>query len=192
MKKILVSMVGLTALAGCSSNYDYYKGDIKYIQDGPDCVYSAVEQGDRFSKDIVRMAGNRTIVYRNTLCANLYDNDAADTTTMAPVVATPAATVVEPAVVQAAPVIAPVTAPVVLPEPVVAPIVAAPAAPVEVIPAQAIVMLNKAPVVTEPTPIVAAPVSRNVQMQQRAQGCSTCNVTSSTVVKRRYFIVSTM
>jgi len=38
MKKSLLSLLALALIAGCSG-YDYYKTDVRYRQDGDDCVY---------------------------------------------------------------------------------------------------------------------------------------------------------
>ena len=74
MKKTLLSMIALAALAGCTS-YDYYEGGVKYVQDGRDCIYYSGEYGSRFSSDIDRLDTNKRIVYRNTQCADLYARD---------------------------------------------------------------------------------------------------------------------
>lgn len=95
MKKVWVSMIALAGLAGCASYYDYYRGDVRYTQDGEDCIYYAGETGNRFSRDIRNMQAGKKIVYRNTMCSDLY---ARDTMGMAPrterVVIAPAATYV--------------------------------------------------------------------------------------------------
>ena len=77
MKKVLVSVFALAALAGCASYYDYYKGDVLYIQDGEDCIYYVGEQGNYFSGDIRSLHTGKKIVYRNTRCADLYNRDMA-------------------------------------------------------------------------------------------------------------------
>lgn len=76
MKKVLVSILGAAALTGCA--YDYYNGGVKYTQDGPDCIYQTVEKGSRFSNDVDSMNKGKKVVYRNTICANLYEKDTAD------------------------------------------------------------------------------------------------------------------
>src|SRR5574344_84918 len=75
MKKVLISVIALTALVGCASDYNYYQGDIKYTQDGDDCIYNIGESGNKFSKDVRKMDANKTIVYRNTMCSDLYARD---------------------------------------------------------------------------------------------------------------------
>lgn len=77
MKKVLVSVFVLAALAGCASYYDYYKGDVRYIQDGEDCIYYVGEQGNHFSSEIRNLHTGKKIVYRNTRCADLYNRDMA-------------------------------------------------------------------------------------------------------------------
>ncbi len=84
MNKFIVSILGLIVLSGCA--YDYYRGDIKYTQDGKDCIFAMDEAGYRFSKDIKKMRRDEYIVYRNTKCRDLYRADSAD---VAPVVETP-------------------------------------------------------------------------------------------------------
>ncbi|MDR0727196.1 MAG: hypothetical protein LBF37_03985 [Rickettsiales bacterium] len=75
MKKVLCSILGLAALSGCA--YDYYKGGVKYVQDGADCIYYAGERGQKFSNDVYSMGKDQKVVYRNTLCASLLDKDSA-------------------------------------------------------------------------------------------------------------------
>lgn len=75
MKKVLVSVVALVALAGCSSYYEYYKGGVQYTQDGEDCIYYAAQQGRHYSSDIRDLDANKKIVYRNTRCSDLFARD---------------------------------------------------------------------------------------------------------------------
>lgn len=75
MKKVLVSVFAMAALAGCGPHYDYYKGDIRYIQDGKDCIYYTGEAGNRFNDEIRTLNTGRRVVYRNTSCADLYARD---------------------------------------------------------------------------------------------------------------------
>lgn len=75
MKNILFAFVGLVVLAGCSSYYDYYKGGVRYTQDGDDCVFYAVERGRRYSEDVRSLDTDKKIVYRNTMCRDLYARD---------------------------------------------------------------------------------------------------------------------
>lgn len=74
MNKIVLSMLGLTLIAGCSG-YDYYKTDLRYRQDGEDCIYYYSEDGDRFNRDIRSLEDAKKIVYRNTRCEDLYNGD---------------------------------------------------------------------------------------------------------------------
>lgn len=75
MKKVLASFIALATLTGCAGYYDYYKGGVRYTQDGEDCVYYAGEFGRNFSDEIRGMDANKKIVYRNTRCADLYARD---------------------------------------------------------------------------------------------------------------------
>ena len=74
MKKTLFVLFGLVVLAGCSS-YDYYKGDVRYVQDGEDCIFTSTEAGRRYSSDISELDTDKEIVYRNTMCRDLYVRD---------------------------------------------------------------------------------------------------------------------
>ena len=74
MKKASFALLGLLVLAGCSS-YDYYRGDVRYTQDGEDCVFVSTERGRRYSEDIRSLDMDKKIVYRNTQCRDLYVRD---------------------------------------------------------------------------------------------------------------------
>lgn len=74
MKKVLLSVLGLALVAGCSS-YDYYKTDVRYRQDGDDCVYYYNEKGKKFNNEIRNLKDAKKIVYKNTSCADLYGKD---------------------------------------------------------------------------------------------------------------------
>ena len=111
MKKILTLTIGLLTLAGCAGQYDYYTGNVRYYQDGDDCVYSIGEVGEHQAGNIRDLYVNKKIVYRKTLCRDLYAQDTADTDaarrdrrTIVPV--TTSQTVAEP---QSAPVVEPMT-----------------------------------------------------------------------------------
>ena len=73
MKKILVSVIALAALAGCA--YDYYRGGVRYVQDGEDCVFYAGEYGSRYTSEIRTVDTDKRVVYRNTSCADLFARD---------------------------------------------------------------------------------------------------------------------
>ena len=75
MKKVLVSVIALTSLAGCGAYYDYYKGGVRYTQDGPDCIYYAGEHGRNYSYYVGGLDTGKKIVYRNTRCEDLYAID---------------------------------------------------------------------------------------------------------------------
>lgn len=75
MKKILISFAVITGLVACSSSFDYYNGGINYYQDGLDCVYTVSETGDNFSNKIDSLSADRKIVYKNTICADLFASD---------------------------------------------------------------------------------------------------------------------
>ena len=67
-------MLGLTLLAACSG-YDYYKTDLRYRQEGKNCVYYYNEKGEKFNEDIKSLKDAKKIVYRNTRCEDLYNDD---------------------------------------------------------------------------------------------------------------------
>ncbi|MBO7508840.1 MAG: hypothetical protein J6T57_01000 [Alphaproteobacteria bacterium] len=79
MKKLLMSIVAIAALAGCTY-YDYYKGDVRYTQDGNDCIYYADEYARNYSDSIRGIDGEDRIVYKNTKCADLFLRDNAGRT----------------------------------------------------------------------------------------------------------------
>lgn len=78
MKKTLVALFGLAVLSGCAGYYDYYKGGVRYTQDGEDCVFYSAESGRRYSEDIRSLDADKKIVYRNTDCRDLYVRDNAN------------------------------------------------------------------------------------------------------------------
>ena len=63
MNKILFSVVAATAIAGCTY-YDYYKGGVRYTQDGKDCIYYTDEYARHYSASIDGIDGNNRIVYK--------------------------------------------------------------------------------------------------------------------------------
>ena len=74
MKKIL-ALVALIALAACGGSYDYYKGGVRYVQDGADCIYSSGEVAHKYSESVKSADLGKKIIYRNTQCADLYARD---------------------------------------------------------------------------------------------------------------------
>ncbi len=104
MKKVLVSVFASAALAGCAGYHDYYTGNVRYTQDGKDCVYYATDAARHYSDDIASIDADKKIVYKNTKCSDLY---AADYANNVPVpmrkVLTPAATTPAPEVVEVRP-----------------------------------------------------------------------------------------
>ena len=51
MKKFL-ALIALVAVAGCASYYDYYKGGVRYTQDGEDCIYYSGEFARHYSNKV--------------------------------------------------------------------------------------------------------------------------------------------
>ena len=74
MNKVVLSVLGLTLIAGCSG-YDYYKTDLRYRQDGKDCIYYYNEKGQKFNEEIRDLKDAKKVVYRNTRCEDLYNDD---------------------------------------------------------------------------------------------------------------------
>ena len=74
MKKVILSLLGLALVAGCSG-YDYYKTDVRYRQKGNDCVYYYGENGKEFNSEIRNLKESKQIVYKNVRCEDLYLND---------------------------------------------------------------------------------------------------------------------
>lgn len=74
MKKVLLSVLGLALVAGCSG-YDYYKTDVRYRQKGDDCVYYYNEKGKEFNNEIRNLKDAKKIVYKNVKCEDLYGKD---------------------------------------------------------------------------------------------------------------------
>lgn len=74
MKKVILSIFGLALIAGCSG-YDYYKTDLRYRQEGKDCVYYYNEKGNKFNNEIRSLKDAKKVVYRNTNCSDLYNDD---------------------------------------------------------------------------------------------------------------------
>ena len=73
MKKMLFSVIALAALAGCA--YDYYRGGVRYVQDGDDCIFYYGEYGSHYTSDIRTIDTDKRVVYRNTSCADLFARD---------------------------------------------------------------------------------------------------------------------
>ena len=73
MKKVLFSVIALAALAGCA--YDYYRGGVRYVQDGEDCIFYYGEYGSHYSKHISSVDTDKRVVYRNVSCADLFNRD---------------------------------------------------------------------------------------------------------------------
>lgn len=78
MKKLLVT-IAMLAVAGCTY-YDYYKGGVRYTQDGDDCIYYSDEYARHYSGTIDGIDGDNRIVYRNTRCSDLFARDHAGRT----------------------------------------------------------------------------------------------------------------
>jgi hypothetical protein len=74
MNKVVLSVLGLTLIAGCSG-YDYYKTNIRYRQEGKDCVYYYTEKGQKYNNEISSLKDSKKIVYQNTKCESLYADD---------------------------------------------------------------------------------------------------------------------
>ncbi|GHT00190.1 hypothetical protein FACS189421_11930 [Bacteroidia bacterium] len=70
MKTRLISIAAAAGLAGCCCTYNYYDGNVKYTQDGTDCIYTATQdQGTKSRGD--RVTESKRIVYRDTICSQI-------------------------------------------------------------------------------------------------------------------------
>lgn len=75
MRKILSFMVVAVVFAGCSY-YDYYKGGVRYVQRGDNCVYYSEESSEeQFSDKVEEFDDENRIVYKNTRCEDLFVRD---------------------------------------------------------------------------------------------------------------------
>ena len=87
MKSIFIVCGAAAILTGCCCNREYYNGNINYTQRGPDCVYTASQDGGEFVDNMRTtrtQSENKEIVYRNTSCATIYENDAKGLRTVEP------------------------------------------------------------------------------------------------------------
>ena len=75
MKKTLFALIAFVGLSACAGSYDYYEGNVRYYQDGEDCIFYSNESGYRYSSDIRSLDTDKKIVYRNTKCRDLYLRD---------------------------------------------------------------------------------------------------------------------
>ncbi len=75
MRKILSFMVVAVVFAGCSY-YDYYKGGVRYVQRGDNCVYYSEQSSEeQFSEKVEEFDDENRIVYKNTRCEDLFTRD---------------------------------------------------------------------------------------------------------------------
>ncbi len=75
MKKVLISVLCALGLGACANHYDYFRGDIQYVQDGTDCIYYMTEHANHYNQEIRGLDTHKRIVYRNTMCHDLYERD---------------------------------------------------------------------------------------------------------------------
>ena len=100
MKKAMTLAGVALLLTGCCY-YDYYDGNVRYTQSGTDCIYTSNEgkfRGDRSNE-------SKRIVYRDTICSQLYAQDAqprpVERVAVNPVASKPVSTCGKPACAQA-------------------------------------------------------------------------------------------
>ena len=74
MQKILSFLIVGGVLVGCSS-YNYYKGNVRYVQRGDDCVYYTSESAKHYSDGVERFSDDNRIVYKDTRCEDLFARD---------------------------------------------------------------------------------------------------------------------
>ena len=75
MQKILSFMIVAGVVTGCSY-YDYYRGGVRYVQRGDNCVYYSEESSEeQFSEKVEEFDDENRIVYKNTRCEDLFARD---------------------------------------------------------------------------------------------------------------------
>ncbi|GHT57630.1 hypothetical protein FACS18945_2400 [Bacteroidia bacterium] len=84
MKKTLIALAAVTAMTGCA--YDYYDGNVRYVQDGTDCIYTFDQDVNRYNSRRDNLDESKRIVYRDTICSQLFNKEIVRTN---PVVAAP-------------------------------------------------------------------------------------------------------
>ena len=68
-------MIVAGVITGCSY-YDYYKGGVRYVQRGDNCVYYSEESSEeQFSDKVEEFDDENRIVYKNTRCEDLFTRD---------------------------------------------------------------------------------------------------------------------
>ena len=86
-KSFIITGAATVLLAGCCCSREYYNGSVNYTQRGPDCVYTYNQDGGQFIDNIrtVRTQTEaKTVVYRDTSCARVFENDVAGRRTVEP------------------------------------------------------------------------------------------------------------
>jgi uncharacterized protein with PIN domain len=62
-------------ITGCSY-YDYYRGGVRYVQRGDNCVYYSEESSEeQFSDKVEEFDDENRVVYKNTRCEDLFARD---------------------------------------------------------------------------------------------------------------------
>ena len=79
MQKILSLLLVGGVLFGCSA-YNYYKGNVRYVQDGDNCIYYTSEYAKHYSDSVERFNDDNRIIYQNTRCEDLFARDNAGRT----------------------------------------------------------------------------------------------------------------
>ena len=79
MQRILSLLLVGGVLFGCSA-YNYYKGNVRYVQDGDNCIYYTSESAKHYSDSVERFNDNNRIIYQNTRCEDLFARDNAGRT----------------------------------------------------------------------------------------------------------------
>ena len=72
MKKILSLIIAAAALAACSSSKTYYQGNVRYTQEGTDCIYEMVHDGNFLQRTFDE---KKRVVHRETLCSQLIERN---------------------------------------------------------------------------------------------------------------------
>jgi len=86
-KSLIITGAAAVLLVGCCCSREYYNGNMNYTQRGPDCVYTYNQDGGQFidsTRTVRNQTEAKTVVYRDTSCARVFENDVAGRRTAEP------------------------------------------------------------------------------------------------------------
>lgn len=73
MRKIPALIIGALALTACVRTTSPYQGNIRYTQNGADCIYEFSQTGSAYSKSFNE---DKRIIHKETICRDLIIKDA--------------------------------------------------------------------------------------------------------------------